>query len=206
MDLRSQIQSVAIGIATVFGLGFGAYLFIVAVIDKLNSVSGDLSKALIAGGIAICTAVATLVLGKIWERKLQIQQHIRERKIPVYEEQIRTFFGVLFESKFKKPDDTNDPEALAKAFVAFSEKLVIWGGPDVIKAWCEFRSNDWETSTHAQSLAKLETFIKAVRKELGNANKSLDKGELLRLFINDYDESIAKKLPQQSDAPKSPVR
>jgi hypothetical protein len=203
MNFRQQVTPILIALGAVFALGYGALLFLSALIDKLNSISGDLSKALVAGGIAIVTAVVTLVVGKVWEQKVKIRQEIREKKIPVYEEQIQTFFSAMFAAKFGGVQANE--EELGKAFVSFSQKLVIWGGPDVIKAWCSFRSHDWQASTPMQSFATLETFIKAIRNELGNDSSSLTNGELLKLFINDYDAHKAKIEAEQSGQPEPPI-
>jgi len=174
-----------IAVASLYAIGYGILLFASALIDKLNSISGDLSKALVASGFAIFSTVLTLVIGKVWEQRVKINQDIRDKKIPVYEEQIATFFSALFAAKFGKLK-TNEKE-LNRAFVSFSQKLVIWGGPNVIKAWGKFKSHDWEASTPVESFEMLDSFLKAIRTEIGNSNSNLDDGELLKIFINDYD-------------------
>ncbi len=93
---------------------------------------------------------------------------------------------------------------LPKAFLDFTEKLIIWGDSAVIKAWEEFRIHSWKDNDQATALegfVKFERFIKALRKDLGNDNKNLKDGDLLRLFINDFDAVTASipARPQQAD-------
>ncbi len=204
MTFRQQVTLLLITLGAVFAIGYGVLQFVSALIDKLNSISGDLSKALVAAGITIVTAVVTLVIGKVWEQKVKIRQEIREKKIPVYEEQIETFFTAMFAAKFGGIEAKE--QDLAKAFVSFSQKLVIWGGADVIKAWCKFRNHDWQASTPMQSFGTLEAFVKAIRSELGNDSSSLNNGELLKLFINDYDAYKAKIEAEQTHAPARAAR
>lgn len=198
MDFRTQLLSIVMGVATVYALGYGVILFFSAALDKLNSISSDLGKALIAGGIALVGTVITLVVGKIWEQKLKIRQDIRDKKIPFYEHQISTFFEVMF--SHKKRTGSKSSEDLEKAFAEFTEKLLVWGSSEVIQAWQEFRSHDWQRTTPIAGLQKLESFVKVLRIDIGNENKNLKDGDLLRLFINDYDASLASsQIPAPSE-------
>ena len=164
--------------------GFGLYWFVAALIDKLASVQGDLSKTLVASSATIIIAVITLVVGKVWEQKLKTREDIRAKKIPVYEKQIETFFSVFMSEKIsgKKISERE----LMKAFTAFSEKLIVWGSSEVIQAWVNFRTIKHEG---AQGLKMMEELFLAIRKDLGNDSSQLKNHELLRLFVNDLDEN-----------------
>ncbi len=73
-----------------------------------------------------------------------------------------------------------------KSFQSFTQKLLIWGGPEVIQAWSAFRLHDWSQGKKEDGMIKLETFIRAIRTELGNSNSTFAAGDLVRLFINDF--------------------
>jgi hypothetical protein len=174
-----------IGLLVLLVIGVGFYFFIVALIKLLSSTNSDLAKALIAGAVTITVTVLTVVIGKAWEQRVAIRQDIRAKKVPVYEEQIRAFFAAMF--AHKSGDDKSKQEELAKAFMAFTEKLIVWGSPEVIKAWSEFRNHNWQDNkAPAEGFAKLELFMRAIRLDLGNKNEGLESGELMKLFINDY--------------------
>ncbi len=135
---RKQLGAVALGFLVLGGIGLGFYVFIAALIDKLNVINSDLGKAMVAGSVTLFAAIVTVVLGKIWETRAKIQADVRDRKIPVYEKQINTFFQVLLASKLgEKPLEGVE---LQKAFLEFTQKLIVWGGPAVIRAWSEFRT------------------------------------------------------------------
>ncbi len=178
-----------ISLLVVFLLGIGLYLLITAFIDKLNSVGSDLSKAIITGGVTVSVAVFSLVIGKLWEQQVQIQQNLREKKIPVYEKQIEIFFSAMFAEKYG--DKKLTKEEIAKAFNKFTEKLIIWGSAEVIKAWSDFRLHNWENGKPAEGFLKVEYLMKAIRKDLGNSNSNLSDGDIVKLFINDFTVAIA---------------
>ncbi|MBJ7297130.1 MAG: hypothetical protein JHC73_12620 [Dolichospermum sp.] len=180
-----------VSLVTVILLGIGLYYFISALIDKLNSINSDLGKAIITGGVTVSIAVLTLVIGKLWEQQVKIQQDIREKKIPVYEKQIEIFFSLIFAGK--NGDNQPTQEELGKAFQLFTEKLIIWGSPEVIQAWSEFKLYDWQNSDSLEGFLKVEALLRAIRKDLGNSNSNLAVGDISKLFINDFDIVIADK-------------
>ncbi|MBD2665728.1 hypothetical protein [Richelia sinica] len=182
--------SLFVSLVTVILLGMGLYWFISALIDKLNSIDSDLGKAIITGGVTVSIAVLTLVIGKLWEQQVKIQQDIREKKIPVYEKQIEIFFSLIFAEK--NGDDKPTQEELRKAFQLFTEKLIIWGSPEVIQAWSEFKLYDWQNSDSLEGFLKVEALLRAIRKDLGNSNSKLALGDISKLFINDFDIVIAE--------------
>ena len=129
-------------------------------------------------------AAITVVVGKLWEQHLKIQDEIRAKKAPIYEEQIAALFKVLFASKITgRPPDTKEVVA---AFASFSEQLITWGSKDVIKAWNNFRSlGARPAGLEREGMDRLEDVFFAIRKDLRNKDRGLKRGDLLGLFMND---------------------
>lgn len=189
MEHKNQIRSVLIGMAVVLASGAGIYFFISALIDKLASIDSDTSKALIGAGVTVFAATLTIVGGKLLEQKIKIKQEVRSKKVPIYEEQMEVIFKILLASK--KGNKNIKENEMIKAFTKFTEKLIIWGGSEVIKTWEEFRLHPWEgadNNTAIEGFMKFEKFVFALRKDLGNENSNLEDGDLLKMFINDFDE------------------
>jgi hypothetical protein len=184
MKEPSPFRDVAVGIITLAAVAFGLYLLVAALIDKLASIEGDLSKTLVTSSVTVIIAVFTLVGGKLYEQRLKIREDIRARKIPVYEKQIETFFAVFMGDKIggRKLSERE----LAKAFTAFSEKLIVWGSSEVIQAWVKFRTTKMDGT---EGLKVMQDLFLAIRKDLGNDASKLKNHELLRLFVNDLDEN-----------------
>ena len=86
--------SLFVSLVVVTLLFAGLYWLSILIIDKLNSVNSDLGKAIVTAAATGFFAVLALVIGKAWEQRTKIQQDMREKKIPVYEKQIETFFAV----------------------------------------------------------------------------------------------------------------
>jgi hypothetical protein len=197
MSDKQQPVNIFVSLLTVGLLGLGVYWLITSLIDKLNSVDSDLGKALVTGGATVSVAVVSLVIGKLWEQQVKIQQDIREKKIPVYEKQIETFFSIIFAEKNGQRKLTEDK--IGKAFQEFTEKLIIWGSEEVIQAWLAFRLYDWQNSDSIEGLLKVEALLQAIRKDLGNSNSKLKAGDITKLFVNDFNLELLQKksLPEE---------
>jgi hypothetical protein len=172
-----------IALAFLFTFGWGLNLFIVAVVDKLNSVQSDLSKTLITASATVLAAVVVLVFGKIWEQRNKIRDEIRAKKIPIYENHIETLFKIFLSEKLtgKKPDQNE----IAKSFALFSEKMIIWGSGKVIKEWGVFRTLKYDEKNLQKNIHMLEDLFLAIRKDVGSDTLMLSRGDLLRLFVNE---------------------
>ncbi|MDB6175013.1 MAG: hypothetical protein JWL59_4324 [Chthoniobacteraceae bacterium] len=182
MNNNSNIKGALLGIALLFLLGFGAYLFIAGIINKLNSVQSDLIKTLVTAMAAVIIAVITLVIGKLLEQQAKIRQELRDKKIPIYERQLSTIFRILFAEKLGQP--TPLQEEILSAFSDFTRELIIWGSSDVIIAWQHFRTQAVDPADPMNSLLAMEVVLRAIRKDLGNNISKLESGALIRLFIN----------------------
>ena len=139
----------------------------------------DLTGVIIAASVAILVTVITAVAGKLYEQHLKIRDELRAKKAPIYEKHIATFFKVLLAPKIT--GKALNQEEAATAFAGVAEQMIVWGSPDVIKAWNNFKA----VAQTAQGADLLEGIFKAMRKDLGHEDKDLNKGDLLRLFVND---------------------
>jgi hypothetical protein len=181
---RSYV-ALAFGLILMAATGYGLYRFFGWAVMLLNSVKSEAGKAIVTAGGAVTVAILSSLVGKLWEQKVRIQEEVRQRKQPIYEDLIQSMFKMLL----SHVDGATKPleQDTVKEFAAFTEKVVIWGGPEVIKKWSAVRLHDWSSGMPIEGFLKFEAFIKAIRKELGNSNSTLVDGDFLRLFINDLD-------------------
>lgn len=184
-------------LAIASGALYGLYRLFNVFIIYLGTVNTDLGIAIVSlAGTAIVTVIS-IVLGKIWEQGVKIKEELRERKRPLYE----TFIQQWFVAMFAMPEAPEQQGIqLVEAFRSFTPKLMVWGGPKVIKTWTEVRLHDWSSGSYKDGFQKFEIFIKAIRDELGASNRTLNEGDLLRLFINDYNATVVSTSNQ--DSPK----
>jgi hypothetical protein len=83
----------------------------------------------------------------------------------------------------------NDGEMIKK-FGSLTENVIVWGSDAVLKEFGEFRVASLQTQTAGPlaTLATLEDLMLAIRRDLGYRNSKIERGDLLRLFINDLEQ------------------
>lgn len=189
-DTKHLCKILGVLLAFLVCLSVTLYLLTWGILKLLDSVEDDLSKAIIAGSVAVLGSAFTLVFGKLWEQRIKIQDEIRAKKVPIYEAHVSTFFKIFFGHR----DSTKPPTEVelkkierenVKAFEAFAEQMVTWGSSDVIKAWVDFKKLDsMQEAKPDEKLEILENLFRSIRKDLGNDVRSLKRLDLLRMFVN----------------------
>lgn len=137
-------------------------------------------------------SVATVMLSKRQEQKVEIAAQLRQKKVPVYEKIIEFIFLITFAAKLGKRAPT-ESETI-QFFADTTRDLVIWGSHDMVKAFGDFREAMMSIPSHGDSshiLASVEDLLFAVRKDLGH-NSRTKRGDILRLYINDLPDYFSK--------------
>ena len=159
------------------------------------------------GGLAsldprVGAAAVTVVLGGIiagvfrirtkrFEEQVALREKLREKKIPTLERLVDLIFDIQFAEKKgkKKPSQAE----MVKRTVTVTQELVIWGSDDMLRAYDTFmaatRKPAEAKAYPLQMLYEVEDLLMAVRKDAGHENKNLERGSILRLFINDLPPS-----------------
>lgn len=164
------------------------------------SLPSELSATIIAAVSTILVSVLSITVGKYYERKRLIENELREKKIPMYEEFIDFHFKILMGDKMKIKKMT-DVEMM-KFFNSFTQKLMVWGSDEVVNLWSTYRLSLVKKSSNEQTeqteqtqntgpmdtMFEFEKLLLAIRKDIGHKNKDINKGSLLGLFINDMDK------------------
>jgi hypothetical protein len=68
--------------------------------------------------------------------------------------------------------------------------VIVWGSPAVIRAYAAFRN----TGASPDIVLRLDDLMQAMRKDLVNRNWTLNRGDLIKLFITDpekFDELMS---------------
>jgi membrane protein implicated in regulation of membrane protease activity len=187
MSLVRQILSVATGLALIFA---GVYLAVVAIqaaISVFSSLNSQVAVAIIAASATVFVSVLSIVLGKVYDRREQINREIRERKIPVYEDLIRFMFRVLMG---EKTGNAPTEKEMLEFFLDFTQRIVVWGSDDVFMSWSKWKrhaARSTDKGSQAKSVFLYEDLLKAIRQDLGHKNKGFKQGDILAIFITDID-------------------
>lgn len=171
---------------------FGVFKLLAFFYNQVLSIEPRISAALITGLIAIIATSLTITIPKYLEKRMEIEEHLREKKSQTYKELVELLFKILMGSKTNESLTENE---LIKFMSRFTENLILWGSEEVIQNYKAYRMyfvnrNQGEALT-LESINLMENLLLAIRKDMGHKNKGLQQGDILSLFINDIDEILA---------------
>ena len=157
-------------------IGLGGWAFVEGV-DKDPAVVGTVFTAL--------AGIIVVVYQRNREKNQELERIHRDQMAPIYDQLIETVKGI--EVFAKKPQE--EQEAF---FRELSTKLLLHGPPAVIRtwiAWLQMLSEPLAVSLKAQ-----EKLLLAIREDLGLKNSGLQRGDLIRLYLNEEDSDESRVL------------
>ncbi len=141
-----------------------------------------MSVEIIAAIIAAVASVLAVIYSQKKNKEREISEAHRPQKIEIYQKFMNDL--VLKTLKPNKGDKPNISENdLEEFFYKFTSEIIVWGSPGVIKAFEKFRRHSNPKQT--QILLVVDEILREIRIDLGNSNKGLKNGDLIRLFIKD---------------------
>lgn len=169
----------AIVFGSIGGLGWALY----SLGSYLSTVPKEIGAALIAAATTVLVATLTVTLGKYFERQKELDALHRDKKLEIYDQFLTQFFSVWFtEGKAAEGEQTPDMVAF---FRNFTGKLVLWGGPEVVQVFAEWKEHLAAGRPDAQSVFLTEKFLNAIRSDLRHSSKGLARGWFARLFLRE---------------------
>jgi hypothetical protein len=170
----------------VFGLfilvtfGYLSYIIISRFGVYLSSIDPTIGTAIIAGGTTIISSVfiSSYNNRKAKERSA-IEAH-RERKVAVYIEFLKVIVDIMNSSKKGVGFSEKKIESF---FYNFTSKIMIYGSPDVVLTYSNWRSSTVQGDNKERALLLLDDLFRAIRSDVGESNSGIEKKLLLGLFI-----------------------
>jgi len=165
------------------GILGGAGWLVYAFFRYLSAIPKELGAALVAAATTILVAIATVMIGRYYERRKELDALYRDKKTEIYDEFLKEFFGVLFNTG----DDGSDSaqKDLVPFLQEFTRKLVLWSGPEVIEAFVAWKDHLGKGVLDAQSIFLTEAFLRAIRDDLRHSNRGLRRGFFAKLFLKE---------------------
>ena len=187
-----------LGWVLILALIGGVIYVLVRLVPVFLKLQPEVVAALIVTSGTVLVSVLSVLIAKRFERKAEIRREHITRKTEIYEHQIEAWFGVLFANKLGKKQASE--QELMKFFQETIKDFVTWGGDSVLRSFSRFRSLAAPPEKAEEAMAMLlafEDMLFEIRKDLGHSNASLAKGDLLRMFLTDYQSTVGEHLAGQ---------
>ena len=118
------------------------------------------------------------------DKKLEFLRNRREKP---YRKLIEINFKML--QKTNSSEEYSSEEIMAD-FYEFGQELTLWGSAKAIKLWDDWRLAPNKGKADGKELL-MENIVIQLRKDMGQGGR-LAEGDILKLYINDFDEAMKK--------------
>jgi hypothetical protein len=174
--------------------GFVLLLLLVGGIGVLLWEAIKEAPEIVGSFIAALGAVVAVVVGRIWEKRKELEQARRDRIAPTYSRLVEVFYGAMGDNA------TVGETEMLDFFHEWAQKVLLWGPEPVIRSFNAWRALLTEADEPTPEMVfQFERVLYAIREDLGNGRGGLAEGDLLRVFINDLDPYLAEyRANQQS--------
>ena len=130
----------------------------------------------------------TGLVTNVYTRRREINARHFSEKREAYGKIIDIVVEAMSSAKSGKSGRTKN---LENKMIACKKELMIWGGSEVIQLWNKFELESAKESTAPNNvLGLLEKVLRALRKDLGHDDHSLEFGNLIGLFIVAKDKNM----------------
>jgi hypothetical protein len=166
-----------VGLAIVGLLGWLLFLSLRAAWHSLIAVNPQLAGPLVAAVASVIAGTGTVMLGRHFERKREIESHFRTKKIEIYDRFLVELFRTFREDA--KGTDQNLVEFLRE----WQRTVVLWGGADVLQAYIRWMSQLKRGTLNAESVFLMDEFFRALRADIGQSSRGLERGAFAHLLF-----------------------
>lgn len=175
-----KIMQTIFGFILILAIIVGTYWFILQIWNQFKLLDPKISVAILTAAATVLTATLTVVLGKNYERKKDIEAHYRAKKTEIYDEFLSEFFK-LFSST--ENTDNNSSTDLVAFLREWQRKIILWGGQDVLLKYVQWTDHLKLGVPDARTMFLMEEFFLAIRKDLGHQNSKLAKGTFIGMIL-----------------------
>jgi len=165
----------------------------------LISVNPDLAVAVIVSAATLLASTITVMLGRYFERKREIEAHFRAEKIKIYDEFLAELFKVFHSANEVSTDQGGEEtnEKMVQFLREWQRKLVLWGGNCVLATYFAWMNRMKSLPPDAQTIFLMDEFFRALRADIGQSSNGLPRGAFANLVLRhgDFFLAEAKKNP-----------
>jgi hypothetical protein len=182
MQIPRNVSPV-LGLGTLALLGWLLFLSLRGTWHLLLAVNPQLAGALIAAIAAIIGATVTVMLGRYFERKREIESHFRTKKIEIYDR----FLVELFKTFKEDAKPESGSQNLVEFLRDWQRTVLLWGGADVLRAYIRWMSHLRRGTLDADDVFLMDEFFRALRKDIGQSSTGLGRGAFAHFILRRAD-------------------
>jgi hypothetical protein len=138
-------------------------------------------STIVAATLASLATVSAALIVRYFERRKELESTRRQHLGPLYEHLGSVLAGQDMAQRKRE-----------KVIFEFMRKSLIYASPGVLKAFREWREQlpdgDGADDVTREDMLRYESFVKAMRKDLGVSNFTLQDGDLCRAVLTDFDQ------------------
>lgn len=181
-----------VGLAILGVLVFVVYWSITQAWDQFKLLDPKVSAGLLTAATTVLVATLTVVLGKYYERRMDVEAHYRVKKTEIYDEFLSEFFK-LFHTDDKQDGSEQDGNELVDFLGDWQRRMILWGGQDVLLKYIAWMGhlNKSAGNPDARTMFMMDEFFIAIRKDLGHKNIKLVKGTFIRMLLKNPELFLA---------------
>lgn len=159
----------------------------------LHLLTGVSSEVLIAI-VTVIGGLFSVLIARYVEASNDRQAKLREKKVPIHEAFLEAIVGRMMTignaNEGQRERETN---ALVEELTKLTPSLIIWASDDVLREWSRYRRHDLQSGDPMRGIIRLESVLRAIRRDLGHRNWGLKPGDVLGTYINDVDDVLRKR-------------
>ena len=161
-------------------LAFATFLFSIWMVWVFVKSLGKADDSIKAGLIGILGMLSVTLVVHYQTKKREINARHFADKRDGYMHLIDLIFELLFSIKENKH---LSEKTMQEKMIKFKKSLLVWGGPETIEAWNQYELKANENLPSVGLILELENVLRAVRKDLGHNDSTLEFGSLSALFL-----------------------
>lgn len=180
-----KILNLILGFLLLIALVAFAIFAVNWLVDAFAKLNPALQTGIITAIGVIGVAIITYLANKSLETRRAVEVAIRPKKLELYQDFFTFFMRVLGkDGVVKKPSQKESIDF----FIKSNPELLTFASAKVIKKWGKLRLSMGDGDM--QNMFLLEDLLKDMRKDLGHSSCGHQKGDILRLFVNDIDKYL----------------
>lgn len=159
------------------------------IIQYLQNMVSSLDAVILVALITSLISLLNSFYSKYSDKKSKRREYLATKREEPYTE----FISLVYKLSQNNQNHKYTDEELIKDIQSFNSKITLWGSPKVVDKWIKFRKSSLtvgKETASKENLILIEEVMNEMRKDLGV--KSVNKGNLLSIFINDIEKVIKK--------------